>query len=159
MSSGILLGGIWARVKLEFGYPAGRIWHHNGGWHFGIRHSTFDIHLILHPRISFWWPQIREYQFIYWIRVLRSPINIYNCTAVLIVLPQVLQLYYLLHLLETSEYYSRTILSTTAGIILLPGAIFYTCWITSAGTGLKSSNNDEPFLLNRQDEPCLNWIH
>jgi hypothetical protein len=57
MSSGILLGGIWAHVKLmNSGIMLGGIWNHNGSWHssiFDIRHSTFDIHMIPHPRSSF----------------------------------------------------------------------------------------------------------
>jgi hypothetical protein len=57
MSSGILLGGIWARVKrLNSVILLGGIWNHNGSGHsavFDIRYSTFDIHLILHPRSSF----------------------------------------------------------------------------------------------------------
>jgi hypothetical protein len=53
--------------------------------------------------------------------------------------------------------------STTAVLNLVPppGKYYYlvlssTSAATSAGTGLKNSKNDEPFLLNSQDAPCLN---
>ena len=149
----------------ELRYPAGRIYacefvtdstmsslripqscrmnfSHNGSWH-----SAFAIrHFMIHRRMLF-----LRWQFSGTDSILNLGASGLQLTCTTLQLHQ-----------STNTYYSCSKLSTTAGLLLLPGNIFYIfylCWTISAGTGLKSPQNDEPILLKSQDDPCLNWIH